>query len=392
MTTDDEARLSTPGRNDPCPCGSGKKYKHCCLRRPGGIPRVLDDVPPPGALHAAWDDVGKVGEVGEVGDVGEEGEAAAFSELLRTAMEEREFGSLAEAQDFIESFTATYDHDPLPGFDGLSPEQMQALLYAPTRSPEVLRVARSLDTTPRAPLLAWFHLIADALGEDGVRATQKGNLPRALCRDAAMRAHDDPDFGPHSYLPKPHEVRGEDDLFPLHRARVIARDAGLVRLYRQRWTLTRRAREALAAGDEAELYLRLFESATFRIDWRYGTRYAGMDMLQPTWPFLLRLLQRYGDEPRPADFYVGALLEAFPAFEDEAIAGIDPWMIELGDPVETAVRRLRRAIRSLALERFARQLGLVELERHVPDPETPWDRNWIVRATPLAHEVVRFEV
>jgi SEC-C motif-containing protein len=23
-------RLATPGRNDPCPCGSGKKYKRCC--------------------------------------------------------------------------------------------------------------------------------------------------------------------------------------------------------------------------------------------------------------------------------------------------------------------------------------------------------------------------
>ncbi|MBI1904776.1 MAG: UPF0149 family protein [Rhodocyclales bacterium] len=23
-------RVSTPGRNDPCPCGSGKKYKKCC--------------------------------------------------------------------------------------------------------------------------------------------------------------------------------------------------------------------------------------------------------------------------------------------------------------------------------------------------------------------------
>jgi len=22
---------SKPGRNDPCPCGSGKKYKRCCL-------------------------------------------------------------------------------------------------------------------------------------------------------------------------------------------------------------------------------------------------------------------------------------------------------------------------------------------------------------------------
>jgi SEC-C motif-containing protein len=25
-------RASTPGRNDPCPCGSGQKYKRCCGR------------------------------------------------------------------------------------------------------------------------------------------------------------------------------------------------------------------------------------------------------------------------------------------------------------------------------------------------------------------------
>ncbi len=25
--------MATPGRNDPCPCGSGKKYKHCCLSK-----------------------------------------------------------------------------------------------------------------------------------------------------------------------------------------------------------------------------------------------------------------------------------------------------------------------------------------------------------------------
>ncbi len=24
---------SKPGRNDPCPCNSGKKYKRCCLRK-----------------------------------------------------------------------------------------------------------------------------------------------------------------------------------------------------------------------------------------------------------------------------------------------------------------------------------------------------------------------
>ena len=30
MTTQTVAR---PGRNEPCRCGSGKKYKHCCLAR-----------------------------------------------------------------------------------------------------------------------------------------------------------------------------------------------------------------------------------------------------------------------------------------------------------------------------------------------------------------------
>ncbi|MCR5257714.1 MAG: SEC-C domain-containing protein, partial [Desulfovibrio sp.] len=25
--------MGAVGRNDPCPCGSGKKYKQCCLKR-----------------------------------------------------------------------------------------------------------------------------------------------------------------------------------------------------------------------------------------------------------------------------------------------------------------------------------------------------------------------
>lgn len=26
------------GRNEPCPCGSGKKFKNCCMRKGGGTP------------------------------------------------------------------------------------------------------------------------------------------------------------------------------------------------------------------------------------------------------------------------------------------------------------------------------------------------------------------
>jgi uncharacterized protein YecA (UPF0149 family) len=32
----DEARYAQVGRNEPCPCGSGKKYKQCHGRKPPG--------------------------------------------------------------------------------------------------------------------------------------------------------------------------------------------------------------------------------------------------------------------------------------------------------------------------------------------------------------------
>jgi tetratricopeptide (TPR) repeat protein len=33
--------MAKPGRNDPCPCGSGKKYKRCCLAKDEEAERAL---------------------------------------------------------------------------------------------------------------------------------------------------------------------------------------------------------------------------------------------------------------------------------------------------------------------------------------------------------------
>lgn len=67
-----------PSRNDPCPCGSGKKYKHCCLNAgppaptdvtnltwhrlreqlkdyPATMLRFIDETYGPSALHEAWE-------------------------------------------------------------------------------------------------------------------------------------------------------------------------------------------------------------------------------------------------------------------------------------------------------------------------------------------------
>jgi hypothetical protein len=39
---DEEPRLPRPGRNEPCPCGSGKKYKKCCGLEAAGLKRADD--------------------------------------------------------------------------------------------------------------------------------------------------------------------------------------------------------------------------------------------------------------------------------------------------------------------------------------------------------------
>jgi hypothetical protein len=39
------------GRNDPCPCGSGKKKKRCCLEAPPPVSTVLANVAPSSEPH-----------------------------------------------------------------------------------------------------------------------------------------------------------------------------------------------------------------------------------------------------------------------------------------------------------------------------------------------------
>jgi hypothetical protein len=42
-----QARASAPSRNDPCPCGSGRKYKRCCLHRePSGLMTTMGSIDP----------------------------------------------------------------------------------------------------------------------------------------------------------------------------------------------------------------------------------------------------------------------------------------------------------------------------------------------------------
>src|ERR1035441_10607568 len=74
-------RTMKAGRNDPCPCGSGKKYKKCCLPKDQLIPMAAPPIagaPEPVAdlVEDDWQEAKTLDEVeaGEPGNIADEPE------------------------------------------------------------------------------------------------------------------------------------------------------------------------------------------------------------------------------------------------------------------------------------------------------------------------------
>lgn len=111
---------------------------------------------------------------------------ADMSEGLRQAMEGRQFTSLEEAQAFTDRFTQQRNQRSLDEFHGLSPEQMHCMLHFPFTSTEWIDFPKHLNTTPTAPILRLFNLLVEAIGEQGLKPTAKGNLLQKFCREAAL--------------------------------------------------------------------------------------------------------------------------------------------------------------------------------------------------------------
>jgi hypothetical protein len=338
--------MKTPaiGRNDPCPCGSGKKFKHCCLGKENGAASSHD--------------------------------AAGISKALREALEGRQFNSLEEAQTFLNQVTQQQNRQQLDEFHGLSPEQMHQILNFPFALPGLVRFPEVLDTNPVAPILNLFELLTDAIGEQGLKPTAKGNLPRNFCREAALAY-----WGEHSFQENTRygDINREGDFTDLHVTRLVAELSGLMRKYKGRFILSRDCRRLLADGGLAAIYPRLFRAYIEQFNWAYRDGYPELRFIQSAFLFTLFLLTRYGDIWRPQVFYEDAFLRAFPRLLDEVPPS------QTSSPDET----VRRGYTWRALVHFSGFLGLAKVE---PASDELLCREYRVKSLPLLGQIVQFQL
>ena len=333
----------TPGRNDPCPCGSGRKYKHCCLNK--------TDEAKPGA-----------------------GPAESFSAELKAAIAGRSFASMDEVQNFMSGLAEQRNRAPLDDFHGLSPDQMYHVLYHPFDSPQVLRFTERLDDLPVAPILTLFNLLAQAMSEKGIKPTATGNLPRNLCREIAQTY-----YGDEAYRERTRDfgINTELDFMDLHITRIVSKLAGLIRNYKGRFILSRAAKTLTAAEGPYGIYLCLLITYTRKFNWAYRDGYPDLPFIQQAFAFTLYLLHRYGTQTRPQDFYEDAFLGAFPALLQE---------VE-DSPYTPAEKQLRDCYTYRALRHFAAFFGLADV---VPASDDILNREYQVTTRSLLGKVVQF--
>ena len=298
------------GRNAPCPCGSGKKYKKCCI------------------------------------DKGAQG--SRFMDGLREGMESQTFGSLEEAQAFADLTVAQQNSAPGEDFHGLSPDQMHELLWSPFDSPDLVTFFDAVFQAD-GPLPFLFNAMAAAIDEKGLKGTAKGNLPQKLCREVEAAYYDEVIGDPTRFRTK---VNGEEDFQDLHVVRLVAEMAGLVTHEKGRFFLSPLYQECMAKGGFDSVYPLLLRVYMESFNWGFNDGYPDLDIIRQSSTFALYLLGLYGDEMRDESFYETCFITAFPAVLQQVSPG------EPTDP-ETTVRH---AYSLRTFLRFAWFLGLVALE------------------------------
>ena len=295
---------------------------------------------------------------------------------LRELLKGQSFGSLDEANAFLSRHMRQRNQAPSDDFHGLSPEQMHRFLHFPFDSLALITFPSCLDITPQAPITALFNLLVNAIGDEGLKATATGNLPRNFCREAAMAY-----LGKEGYRDKTKfgGINSETDFPELNVARLVAETAGLVRKYKGKFITSRACQKILAENGMPGIYPRLFRAFAVEYNWGYQDRYPDFQIIQQSFLFTLYLLQRYGNEWQPGAFYSDIFLRAFPM----VLAEVRPL------PYETPEDEAGRCYSLRSLERFAEFLGLVEIER---DPSKRFTADFRLRKLPLLDHVVQFQL
>ncbi|AAV82454.1 UNVERIFIED_ORG: SEC-C motif-containing protein [Idiomarina abyssalis] len=266
------------GRNEPCPCGSGKKYKRCCMSG-----------------------VGK--------------QQADFVDSIEQMLAMNPDLSMDELNIIAEHQSNKINTTPHKDFCGLAPGQVNNWLYAPFPELEGITINTPSDLST-SPVMRYLKLMLEtALANGGqIKATAKGNLPAALVKEASAFL---PEFAvaPFERAISISEFAGanEDKFNALHYCRVLAKIAGIFKLKSNKFHVSAWAKHQYQRAGLESFFPIMLETAVYKYNWGYFDLWENEIPLQHFWLFMLWRLQHHKSHERLVD----EMIQAFPDLLNE---------------------------------------------------------------------------
>jgi SEC-C motif len=262
------------GRNDPCPCGSGKKYKQCCINT-----------------------VSKQ-------------HAEVFDDIAQTLAMNPNL-SLDELNLVAQHKMAERNNKPHADFCGLSPNQIGNWMYAPLSELDLANITTPADLSA-SPVMRYLALMLDEAIQQGgsFKATTKGNLPAKLVKQASELL---PEFDVSRFEidPSVSEFCGsnEDKFNALHYSRLLAECAGVFYKKTGSFYVKKAAIKQYQQQGIQAFFLPMLEAAIKQYNWAYMDGWSEQVNLQPFWLFMLWRLQSHAS----VDKLIEEVCVAFPA-------------------------------------------------------------------------------
>lgn len=378
------------GRNDPCPCGSGRKYKHCCLAKDEARERT--------AAESADGDMDRevIEEIirQQVGmESTEEVDAAmrryeffcrnlpagarrpSFMEFMgrpnaATSVHRdlegkaagRSFSSGAELDAYLQNEISARNTSPVADFEGLSPEQMRRLVNGSLESiPDIVQLVDPVpdDLAMEADLVRSMRWVLDYLADHGseIRLTRNANFPRGMCERYLAECT----VWWRAGMSVPSETT-IDELFTAHE---FAFAVGYLDESHPKCWITTEGAGVCASGRWGSAYPSMLRFAIDELEWLEWLddvwSHDHFRIVQQAAAFVLRLLHRYPSGTGQALF--------------ERFATAFPLYVEPGLKDPATMRTLRDGFTLLALIGFCERFGLVRLEYEPAPADRTDDRD-----------------
>lgn len=329
------------GRNEPCPCGSGKKYKRCCI---DGLSKQY---------------------------------AEAVEEFAQIVTMNPDLG-LDDLKLVAQQRMHARNHQPIDDFCGLSSTQMENWLYAELDKLMGVTISTPSDLSS-SPVMRYLTLLLDeAMLHDGsFRATAKGNLPVKLVKQAAALL---PEIAVAELgtMPSISEYTGsnEERFNALHYTRVLAEIAGIIYHKGGRFYIKKAVQKQYQEQGVQAFFLPMLNAAVTQYNWGYLDNWGGDIDLRLFWLFMLWRLQQHSS----VDQLSKEVAVAFPSVLQQLPA----------DEYSSPENLLKRLIQSRFLERFLQYWGFVIVGRSIFDDAE--DSRKYVTIQPLFKESFGFSV